>query len=173
MTTVIGLFQSDENTQNSIDELKDAGFGVDKIRILTGYNDVQRLFGSNESHLVMKYVGWGALLGIAILNLYGLTMGGYACSRLLGYIPVSYWICETVGFTVTGLVLGAMAGFFVGVSKFEKSADLYTHGVVRGGTLMAVTVDNELAAGEVISILNHENAQGVKAFQDLVEVSPG
>jgi hypothetical protein len=172
MTTVIGLFQSDKNTQSSIDELKEAGFALDKIRILTAYNDVQKLFGSNESHLVKKYMGWGALLGIAILNLYGLTVGGYACSRLFGYIPVSYWFCETIGFTVIGLILGAVAGFFMGVSKFEKGADLYTHGVVRGGKLIAVTVDNELAAGEVISILNQENAQGVKALQDLVEVNP-
>ncbi|MCL4303726.1 MAG: peptide deformylase [Anaerolineae bacterium] len=62
---------------------------------------------------------------------------------------------------------------FIDRIEFEKSADLYTHGVVRGGQLMAVTVDNEVAAGEVISMLKQENAQGVKAFQDLVEVSPG
>jgi hypothetical protein len=172
MSTVIGLFQQDENIHSSIYKLQQAGFAVDKIRVLTRYDEVQKLFSSNESHLVMKYMGWGALLGIAILNLYGLTIGGYACNRLLGYIPVSYWICDIVGFTLLGLILGLSAGFFVGVNKFEGGADLYTHGVSRGGQLMTVKVDNELATDEIINILDQENAQGIKVFQDLVDVNP-
>ncbi len=172
MSMVIGLLQNEDRIQSSINRLRNAGFTADKIRILTRYNDIQKLFGRNESRIVVKYMVWGALLGIAILHLYGLTMGGYACNQLFGYIPVSFWVCDIVGFTLVGLILGISAGFFVGVSKFEGGADLYTHGVCQGGKLVTVEVDNELTTEEVITILQQENAQGVKAFQDLVEISP-
>lgn len=172
MTTVIGLFRNDENIQSSIDRLQDAGLAADKIRIFTSYDDVQKLFSGNESHLVVRYVVWGAVLGIAIFNLYGLALGGYACHTILGYLPSWYWLCDIVGFTVLGLILGASAGFFVGVTRFEGGADLYTHGINRGDKLMAVQVDDEPAANKVKRILDQARARGIKLFRDLADVSP-
>lgn len=171
MNAVVGLFQQDENIHTSIDRLRRAGFAADKIHVLTRYDEVQTLFKPNESHLVLKYVGWGAFFGIAIMNLYGLTVGGYACNCLSGYIPASYWACGVVGFSLLGLLLGATAGFFWGVNKFEGSADEYTHGVGGGNKLMAVRVEDEPAAKAATNILRQENAQGVKNFQDLLDMS--
>lgn len=173
MSTVIGLFQPGQMVDSSMAKLQQAGCTADKIRILTRYDEVAQIFSSTERRLVVKYVVWGALLGIAVLNLYGLIMGGYACSRFLGYIPVSYWLCDLVGFSIIGLILGAFAGLFVGFNKFEKEADLYTHGISEGGTLITVQVEDEPATGQIINILRQANAQGVKAFQDLAETGPG
>jgi hypothetical protein len=166
MQTVVGLFQSDEDAQSATDRLKEAGLTDDEISLLSDYDSVQKLFGSYEVFRVMKYVIWGAVIGVTILLLYGLVLGGYACTTLFGYIPLSYLACDVVGSIVIGLILGATAGWFIGVNSFEKEVDQYTHGVCRDRKLMSVKVGDDLIS-KVSRILRQEHAEAVKRFADL------
>jgi len=168
MQAVVGLFERDENIQSAIYELKKAGFAEDTIKILTDYDTIQKLFGRYESHQVIGYMIGGALVGVTILLLYGLIVGGYACTSLLGYIPLSFLTCSVVGSIAIGLILGAAAGWFIGVNKFEKSADQYTHGVCQGHKLMTVRATGE-STPKALKILQQEQAEAIKTFDDLQE----
>jgi hypothetical protein len=95
-------------------------------------------------------------------------VGGYACTKLFGYIPVSFLACDVVSSIAIGLILGASAGWFVGVNRFEKGADQYTHGVCQGRKLMTVKTTSELTP-QALKILQQEKAEAVKAFDDLQE----
>lgn len=168
MQAVVGLFQRDENIQSAIYKLKEAGFAEDKLKVLTDYDAVQRLFGRYESHQVINYMIGGAAVGVSILLLYGLIVGGYGCTKFFGYIPVSFLACDVVGSIVVGLILGTSAGWFIGVNKFEKGADQYTHGVCQGHKLMTVKATSELTP-RAMKILRQEKAEAVKTFDDLQE----
>ena len=168
MKALVGMFQRDENVQSTIHKLKDAGFAEDRIRVLTDYETVQKLFSSYEGHQVIKYVVSGAVSGIAVLLLFGLTLGGYVCSTLFGHIPTSFLTCVLVGSVGLGLILGASAGWFIGISRFERGVDQYTHGVCQGYKLMALKLNNGTLP-KVTEILHQENAKAVKTFDDLQE----
>lgn len=71
-----------------------------------------------------------------------------------------------VGSIVIGLILGATAGWFIGVNRFEKDVDQYTHGVCRDRKLMSVKVGDELIS-KVTKILRQEHAEEVQRFADL------
>jgi hypothetical protein len=162
MRTVIGLFLDDENAQSSILKLEETGLAEDQISVLTQPQAVQNLLIGNQTRRVAPYIAWGTLCGMVILNVYGLTIGAYACS-LCNHIPALFWICDVVGFTFLGLVLGAAAGWFVGLDKFEKEADLYTQGADAGGEVVTITVNNEFVT-KVMGILRQENAVVVKTL---------
>jgi hypothetical protein len=162
MRTVIGLFSDDENAQSSIHRLEETGLAEDQISVLPRDIAVQTLLAGNQIRRVAPYMAWGALCGIIIMNLYGLTMGACACN-LCDHIPAFFWVCDVVGFTLVGLVLGAAAGWFVGVDKFEKDTDLYTQGVDAGGEVITIKVNNEFVT-KVMDILRQENAVVVKTL---------
>ena len=166
MQAVVGLFERDENIQSAIYKLKEAGLAEDNIQVLTDNNAIQNLFVRPERHQILGDMINGAIAGVTILLLYDLILGGYACTSLLGYIPNSFLACSVVGSIAVGLILGAIAGWFIGIDRFEKSADQYTRGVCQGHKLMMVKATNELAP-QALDILEHEQAEAIKTFDDL------
>lgn len=160
METVIGLFQSEENVEESIHKLEETGLIEDSISVITREDAARNLFSEDQNRILTTYVGLSALVGILAFNLYGLMLGAYACS-IFHEMLVVFWVCDVIGFTILGALLGAVAGLFIGLGQVDSRTELYTQGVLRGGKMLAVKVSDELVS-KVTSILQQENAEGVK-----------
>jgi hypothetical protein len=161
MKTVIGLFWGDENAQNSVCELKEAGLTEDSISVLTGYDAVRELMGAHKSHVAARYAFWGALLGIATLAPFGLGMSICECSLL----HLKTWSCVGIltGSVAISLGLGALMGHLVGVYESGRSYHLYCREVCRGAKVVVVQASDEMVA-KATSTLRQGRAVGVKAL---------
>jgi hypothetical protein len=162
MKTVVGLFWGDDNVQNSVRELKEAGLAENSIGVLTRYDAVRELLGADQGHVVAKYALWGALLGIATFAPFGLAASICECT-LLHYNP-GIGVGILIAFAAIGMGFGAFMGHFVGVDKAETSYHLFCQGVCRGGKLVVVQASDEQVANAV-STLRQGEAVGVRLFR--------
>ena len=158
MKTVVGLFWGDENIQNSVRDLKEAGLAENSISLLTRYSAVRELLGANQGHVVARYALWGALLGLATFAPFGVAASMCECT-LLHYNP-GFGVGIVIAFVAIGVGFGAFMGHLVGFDKSETSYHLYCQGVLRGATVVVVRAGDELVANAV-STLRNEDTFGV------------
>ena len=161
MKTIIGLFWGDENIQNSVRDLKEAGLVENSISLLTRYSAVRELLGADQGHVVAKYALWGGLLGLATFAPFGLAASICECT-LLHYNP-GFGVGILIAFVAIGVGFGAFMGCFVGVGEVERGTHLYCQGVRLGAKVIAVQANCDLVAG-AMSTLRQENAVGVKTL---------
>jgi hypothetical protein len=168
MSTVIGLFQHEEEIQNSLDKLHLAGFTDDNINLLTDKDEVERLLDTPQSHGVMpRCVVCGALMGFVLFGLLALARIVCQCFNA----PAGFGFYAFVFFFLTalGAIIGATFGAFEGAEAMERNTQLYTQGVCCGYPVMAVKATGEWAA-KAIGLLREEKAVGVKVIPDPREV---
>lgn len=166
MKTIIGLFSNKEDVQSSIRQLKETGVDEERISVFTRNQVIRKFLDSGESHVVLKYIGWGVLFGIAIYGSFGLTASLCGCT-LFGYSLAS-GIGTLLSYIAIGTVFGAIMGSFVGVGELEKDTHLYTQGVSLGGALIVVQVSDDLASG-VMNTLRQARAVGAKIYPEMKE----
>ncbi len=169
MSTVIGLFQHNEDVQNSLDQLYQAGFAEETINILTCEAEVQKLLENPQSHKVMpQCVLCGALMGFALFGLVSLFR--IVCQCISAPTGFEFYIFTFVFLTMLGAIFGAILGSFVGADALERNTQLYTRGVCCGYPVMAVKTTGEQVA-KAIGLLQEGRAVGVKIIPDLEGVS--
>jgi len=162
MKTVIGLLPRSEDAASTINNITKVGFAEDEVRVLTNPHAVWEHLGSDQHHLVAKYAGWGALIGIAIYGPFGLAASTCECMFFSYSLAVGIGIL--FAFIVAGVALGAFIGSFVGAGELGNITHLYTEGVRRGGALMVVRTNDELVS-KAVNILRQESVFGVKISQ--------
>lgn len=140
MITVIGLYPSNQEVIQEIQQLEYAGFAKDYIRVLTKIGTIKKILGFNPNRIVAEYASsWGALLGIAIYGVFILVAVWCDC--------ILYPISQLIAFEIVliGILIGAfkcgIIGVFTGMVEYEKETHLYTQGINIGDKVFVLQIE--------------------------------
>jgi hypothetical protein len=156
MKTVIGLFWSDEEYRNSLQKLEEAGFARESIST-PGCISRDWLAG-DLGHPVVRYLGWGSIIGIGVFGAFGLVAALTGCN-CLGY-GFTFGVATLTGFVVVGGLVGALLAVWIAIDALEKDTHLYIQGVNRGGKLVTVRSTDEQTT-KATEILRDGNGVGI------------
>ncbi len=136
--TVIGLFDSYDDAERCVRELRDLGIPVEDISLVVSDNRGKGETGEHlttDSKTVAENVLGGALFG----GLGGLLIGlGALAIPGLGPIVAAGPIATTLAGAGVGAVGGGIISAIKDAGVPEEEAHIYAEGVRRGGTLVAV-----------------------------------
>ena len=156
--TVVGFFDNYSQARQAYDELARQGFDRNNISIVTNkdkYSGSDKIV--NESDRTSATAGGAAT---------GAVIGGGAAlvlSLIPGIGPIlaaGPLITAAVGAGV-GAVAGGLIGALVDAGVPEDDARLYEEGVKRGGTLLMVRADNNMAE-RAANIMNQNGAVDIR-----------
>ena len=139
MITVIGLYPSNQEVIQEIQQLEDAGFAKDNIRMLTKFGTIKKILGFDPNRIVAEYASWGALLGIAIYGIFILVAVWCDC--------ILYPISQLIAFEIVliGILIGAfkcgIIGGFTGMAEYEKETHLYTQEINIGDKVFVLQIE--------------------------------
>jgi len=160
--TVLGLFDTFESAQHTVQALIDNGFMADNVS-LVAHDPQQRLVkqyggtGESSEGTTIGATGGAVIGGVSglLASIGTLTIPG------IGPVLAAGSLATALGATALGAGLGAAAGgivgALVGMGVSEEEAGSFAEGVRRGGTLVIV----EAADGMVdraYAILNEHGA---------------
>lgn len=163
MKTVVGLFDDYNQARNAAVDVERAGISHNDISVLANnetHQHVSRDVDTHSSmgHAVTKDAGVGAEIGGVLGLLAGLSLFTIPG---LGFIAGAGWLAGML----TGAGIGAVAGGLIGVLTHvgvpSTDAAYYEEGVRRGGTLVAIRVDDN-NAGNIARILNDAGAVNIE-----------
>jgi len=156
--TVVGLFDTWAEAQSVVQDLVDNGFRREDISLVA--NNASGEFssytseGDHAADGAMAGAGTGALVG----GVLGLLVGVGALA-IPGVGPVL--AAGPLAATLTGAGIGAVAGGLLGaltdLGVPEEDAGYYSEGVRRGGTLVTVRADDNMA-DQAVSLMNRHGA---------------
>ncbi|ACK69097.1 hypothetical protein PCC7424_0637 [Gloeothece citriformis PCC 7424] len=174
----VGVFPHRHDAEIALHELRDSGFGMDKVSVIV--RDAQendRLAGAQMHDRVGNKADEGAtagaLTGGALGGLTGLLVGlGALAIPGIGPIMLAGATATTLATTLSGGVIGAVSGGIIGgligLGIPEERARVYNERVSRGEYLLIVDgTDDEIARAE--AILRH---RGIEEF-DIYNIPDG
>jgi hypothetical protein len=156
--TVVGLFESYSEAQHVVQDLIDSGFRREDISVVA--NDTSRATGAREVGEHSKAdegAGAGAVSGSVIGGAVGLLVGaGLLAIPGIGPVLAAGPLAAAIGTTAAtlgagalgagiGAATGGLIGGLVGAGVPEEEAHAYAEGVRRGGTLVSVSADDQMA----------------------------
>ena len=166
MSTVIGLFRANQEVSQEIEQLEEAGFAKDNIRVLTKDRPVKKLLGCEPNRIVAEYASWGALLGITVYGIFILV--GVLCDCIL--YPISQLIAFEI--VLVGILIGALIGGIIGgltgMAEYEKNAHLYTQGINIGDKVFVLQTESG-DEGKAINTLHQISCLGVRMLSQSEE----
>jgi stress response protein YsnF len=151
--TVVGYFDTYPQAQRAVNELVRNGFRRDDISIVTNKERYTEVEDDDASGAAVGATT-GAVLGGA---------AGLVVSMIPGIGPVlaaGPLIAALVG-AGAGAVAGGIIGALVDAGVPEEDARLYEEGIRRGGTLLMVKADNNMAE-RAAQIMNQAGAVDIK-----------
>ena len=166
MITVIGLFPANQEVSQEIEQLEEAGFAKDNIRVLTKDRPVKKLLGCEPNRIVAEYASWGALLGITVYGIFILVAVWCDC--------ILYPISQLIAFEIVligiliGALIGGIIGVFTGLAEYEKETHLYTQGINIGDKVFVLQTERG-DMEKAIEILNQIGCLGVWMLPQLKE----
>jgi hypothetical protein len=166
--TVVGLFDTFEEAQHAMQDLVENGFQAHDISMVT--NDASEEHAAylkkDQDRLPEETAGLGALAG-TIFGGVGGIMAGIGALTIPGIGPVvaAGSFLTLLGTTALGAGVGAAAGGLIGALVGqgipEEDANFYAEGIRRGGTLVAVSTNDEQFS-RAQKILNQHNAVNIE-----------
>lgn len=173
---IIGVFPTHREADLAINDLKDAGFSVEDLSVITKKTDLEGIeyrSSGTGSEVVERTVS-GAATGGVLGGLAGLLIGlGVLVIPGIGALLIGGPIAAALGLTgaaataASGVVTGAVAGGLVGALTTlgipEEDARTYEEGIRGGGILLMVPVreDNEDEARRILEDHNADNIRTV------------
>ena len=162
--TIIALYPDFESAQNAVQELVNEGFDRQYINIITDdtegryqqyldfdeHDDVDSEDGAQFGAIVGGLIGLGTALipGIGPI----IAIGPFATALIAG-----------IG-AGTGAITGGIAAGLINLGTNERTAEIYTEVIRRGGTLVMLTV-NEKWESKVEDILENHNPIDVEDIE--------
>jgi hypothetical protein len=154
-TTVTALFDSYAAAKPAVDALERAGISSSDISVIA-HNGGGSIVDKNHTNAGAD-AGAGAGIGAVVGGAGGLLAGlGMMAIPGIGPVVAAGWLIATAVGAVGGAAVGATAGGIIGsmtnAGVDEREANLYAEGVRRGGTLVAVRVEDDevLKAREIL-----------------------
>lgn len=162
MRTVTAHFDQHTDARQAVEELEKAGVPEKDISIISSKNGEIEVEGENKA---AKDAGMGAGIGAVAGGLGGLLAGlGLLAIPGVGPVVAAGWLASTAVGAVGGAAVGGAAGGLIGALQKaginEKDAHFSAEYIRRGGSLVAVNVDDAHAA-QVDRILQSEKATNV------------
>jgi len=157
---VVGLFDTMQDAQSAVQELRTAGFTESDISIVASEARIaDDVDGGSEA---VEGAGAGATGGAVLGGLGGLLVGlGALVIPGIGPVIAAGTLATALGTTVVGAGLGAAAGglvgALVGAGIPEDDAGIYAEGVRRGGALVTVQAATDGDAERAADILDSYN----------------
>jgi hypothetical protein len=164
--TIVALFDNFKDAQDALDHLLADGFPQKDVSIMVPENRVDRArYGAGNVIATTDYdnasgiatgAGTGAVIGGAAALIASLTNVALpVIGPVLAYGPISVVLATMLG-AGAGAVAGGLVGALMELGVPEDEAHLYTEGIRRGGTLVAVRTSTDLAP-RAASILDEHN----------------
>ncbi len=165
----VGTFPNRRDTEKALHELRDSGFPMDRVSIITQDSEAPNRIGETEVH--DQHQGnkaddgakTGALTGGALGGLTGLLVGlGALAIPGIGPIMLAGATATTIATTAAGGAIGAAAGgligALVGLGIPEEHARTYNERVSKGHYLVMLDgTDDEIHRAETVL-----HRQGIK-----------
>ncbi|HEX2981458.1 MAG TPA: hypothetical protein VHO48_14420, partial [Anaerolineaceae bacterium] len=172
--TVVALYDTLEDAKAAVREMVDNGFSRDDISLMA--NDMSGEYGRylsrsdvdrpdvNETSSAAEGAGVGASVGAALGGIGGLLVGLGALTipgigPVIAAGPLAAALAGLAGAgagALAGGVTGGLIGALVESGVPEETAQYYSEGVRRGGTLLTVRAD-ETMSGRAVNIMNRHN----------------
>lgn len=159
--SVVGLFDTSQDAQGAVQELRNAGFGADDISVVANNARGEYNVRDGDSEAAAG-AGAGATGGAVLGGLAGLLVGlGALAIPGVGPVVAAGTLATTLGTTAAGAGLGAAAGglvgALVGAGIPENDANIYAEGVRRGGALVTVQAASDEDADRAADIMDRYN----------------
>ncbi|MCP4164272.1 MAG: hypothetical protein GY759_00070 [Chloroflexi bacterium] len=140
MTTIGALFQSNNEAERALDSLQAAGLTPDVARVIVDAEALgtcldETRFGS----LNWKLIGVATVLGAFVFGFAGFMAG--VDNLRMGLAVLQQSLVLVALFGLTGAIVGAFLGIFIGYSDCECDTRLYVHGIQRGGAVVVVKAE--------------------------------
>ncbi|MBN3896255.1 MAG: histidine kinase [Nostoc sp. NOS(2021)] len=165
----VGVFSNRRDVENALHELKNVGFDMDRVSVITQDGDKDDIAGAEVRDRVGDKSDEGAKVGAAtggaLGGLTGLLVGlGTLAIPGIGPIMLAGAAATTLATTLAGAGIGAVAGSLlgalIGLGIPEERARVYDERVRRGHYLVIVDgTDTEILTAEAIL-----KRQGVEEF---------
>lgn len=154
--TVVGSFDNYGEAQSVVEELVDIGVARDEISIVA--NDTAGRYSSDHTGTpgAASGAGKGAVVGGAIGGAAGLAAGlaGLAIPGI-GPIIAAGPIAAALAGAGAGAVAGGLIGGLTHVGVSEEDAHVYAESVRRGGALVTVRAEDDMAERAAEVMRNH------------------
>jgi hypothetical protein len=174
--TVIGLFDTHLEAQNVVQDLVNGGFRRDQISLVARDNETsaydERQVGDTES-AAGDGAGAGAVGGTVLGGTLGLLIGtGLLVIPGVGPVLAAGPLAAAIGTTTAavgatalgagiGAATGGLVGGLIGAGVPDEDANYYAEGVRRGGTLVTVSAEDNMA-DRAYSIMQQNGAINVR-----------
>ena len=159
MQTVVGLYDRFEDAQRVVQALREAGFGSDHISMVArdAKGDYSRYLEGGEKQDVKDGAAAGAGIGAILGGLGGLLVGlGALAIPGIGPVLAAGPLVTTLAGAGVGAVAGGLVGALVDLGIPEEHAQMYAEGVRRGGTLVVVQTEDQMA-DQAAQVMNRFN----------------
>ncbi len=163
----VGVFSNRRDLENALHELRDAGFPMDKVSVISKDTRTNEIAGSDvrdaDDNQADDGAKTGAIAGGTLGGLTGLLVGlGALAIPGIGPVMLAGATATAIATTLTGTAIGAAAGgligALIGLGIPEDRARVYSDRVSRGDYLVIVDgTDNDIRRAE--AILNHRGIQ--------------
>jgi len=165
---VVGLFDTMNDAEAAVRDLRDAGFNSSDISLVANnsdnrYNLDNTSYDSTATETEAgEGAGVGATGGAVLGGLAGLLVGlGALVIPGIGPVVAAGTLATALGSTALGAGLGAAAGglvgALVGAGIPEEDAHVYSEGIRRGGALVSVQVATDDDADRAANIMDSHN----------------
>jgi uncharacterized protein (TIGR02271 family) len=169
MRTVVGLFDQFDNAQRAVQGLKDAGFRNNDINLIASDQKDEyarqlggRKAGTQEGNEAAEGAAVGAGTGAMLGGLGGFLLGiGALFIPGIGPVIAAGPIVATLIGAGVGAATGGIVGALVGLGIPEDEANAYAEGVRRGGTLVTVRTEDNMAE-KAVRIMNQYNPADIE-----------
>jgi uncharacterized protein (TIGR02271 family) len=179
--TVVGVFQTRDQAQRAIEELKSAGFRGEDIGVLMQNREGAKDLAGETGTKAGQAAGVGATTGGVLGALGGLLVGLGALAipgigPVLAAGPLVAALGPIVGGTATGAVIGAgagaIAGALVGLGIPEDEAQVYEQRFQEGGILVTVKAGTN-RYNEAEQIMRNAGAEDIEFGQSATGANRG
>jgi len=159
---VVGLFDTTQDAQDAVQDLRDGGFTSDDISVVVNNASGEAVTTDGSGSDAAEGAGAGATGGAIVGGLGGLLVGlGALVIPGIGPVVAAGTLATALGTTALGAGIGAAAGglvgALVGAGIPEEDANVYAEGIRRGGALVTVRAETDADADRAADILDSHN----------------
>ncbi len=164
MSTVIGVFDDQNQAERTVNEIRKAGITDDKISIVAKKDQVQSETDNrgnrsdNDNNYLNQNLTTGTTTGGSLGGLAGL-LGGAGALAIPGVGPIL--AAGPIAAGLTGAVTGGLAGGLVDLGIPQQRGQYFEEEVKKGGILASVEADQS-KINDVASYMRRNGARDVE-----------
>lgn len=158
---IVGVFASEQDATNAIQDLKGMGYGADEISVIGKNKDEMNTIHEHTGTKAPEGAATGAATGGVLGGLAGLLAGlGLLAIPGVGPILAAGPIAATLTGAAVGAGTGGLVGALVGLGIPEEEAKEYNSDVKSGRILVMVDADETQESQVYTLFRNHHTLNG-------------